>query len=122
MPSAKSLRGSAAERAVAQHLQRLGFEIVATNLRLGRLEIDVVARDGPVIAVVEVRTRGIGAWTRGLGSVDGKKRRRIRLAGARLWQRRYRTDASVERLRFDVASVTFPEEGEPRIEYVVAAF
>jgi putative endonuclease len=41
---------------VAAWLAGQGYDIVATNLRLGALEIDVVARKGPVIAVVEVRT------------------------------------------------------------------
>jgi putative endonuclease len=94
---------------------------VATNLRVGHLELDVVARQGPLVVVVEVRTRGAGAWTTGLGSIDAGKRLRIRRAGERLWQRRYRADASVERMRFDAASVTF-QAGEAEVEYVEAAF
>jgi Holliday junction resolvase-like predicted endonuclease len=74
-----------------------------------------------VVAVVEVRTRGASAWTSGLGSIGYEKRRRIRRAGERLWQRRYRKDASVERLRFDAASVRLDVE-PPEIEYVIAAF
>ena len=113
--------GGRAERAVVDFLERAGAAIVGTNLRVGKLELDVVAREGPVIIVVEVRTRGAGAWTTGFGSIDGEKRRRIRRAGERLWQRRYKHDESVERLRFDAASVTF--EGETaHVEYVRAAF
>jgi len=102
-------------------LSERGFQIVATNLRLSYLEIDVVARRGDLIVVVEVRSRGRGAWTSGFGSLDGKKRYRIRLAGQRLWQRRYQHDPSVNRLRYDAASVTFGPSG-PKIEYVEAAF
>jgi len=80
-----------------------------------------VARRGDLVVVVEVRSRGSGAWTSGFGSIDGKKRYRIRLAGQRLWQRRYRNDLSVKRLRFDAASVVFGAAG-PVIEYVEAAF
>jgi putative endonuclease len=120
-PSEAARRGSAAELAVVGFLQERGWEIVATNLRVGRLELDVVARDGAVIAVVEVRSRGAGAWTSGLGSIDRQKRERIRRAGERLWNRRYKSDTSVEHLRFDAASVTF-EDGQPVIEYVPAAF
>lgn len=72
--------------------------------------------------VVEVRSRGAGAWTSGFGSIDGRKRYRLRLAGQRLWQRRYRDDASVNRLRFDVANVRFGSDGSTTIEYVEAAF
>ncbi len=98
-----------------------GYDIVARNLRIGALEIDIVARNGPVVCVIEVRTRGASAWTSGLGSIGIVKRIRIRRAGERLWQRRYRRDSSVERLRFDAASVNLDVE-PPEVEYVVAAF
>jgi putative endonuclease len=113
--------GVAAELAVAEWLVARGYAIVATNLRVGHLEIDVVARHGDLVVVVEVRSRGAGAWTSAFGSVDATKRRRLRRAGERLWQRRYRQDPSVQRLRFDVASVTF-EAGAARVEYAEAAF
>ncbi len=81
----------------------------------------MVARRGDTVVVVEVRTRGASAWTSGFGSLDGRKRYRIRLAGQRLWARRYRHDASVKHLRFDAASVHFGPDGA-RVEYVPAAF
>jgi putative endonuclease len=114
-------RGARAEALVVAWLVEQGYEIVATNLRIGALEIDVVARLGPVVAVVEVRTRGPTARTSGMGSITRLKRERLRRVGERLWQRRYRRDTSVERLRFDVASVRLDSE-PPSIEYVVAAF
>ncbi len=113
--------GRRAEAAVVRYLEREGYQIVDTNLRLGHLELDIVARQAATIVVVEVRTRGAGAWTTAFGSIDAQKRQRIRRGGERLWQRRYRSDPSVERMRFDAASVTF-EGGEARIDYVVAAF
>jgi putative endonuclease len=124
MPEGGSPRarlGQRAEEAVAHYLERAGFSIVARNLRLGRLELDIVARRAELILVVEVRTRGVGSWTSGLGSVSRAKRERIRRAGQRLWHDRYRADPSVERMRFDAASVHF-EGGEADIDYVVAAF
>lgn len=107
---------------MAAYLRSHGYQIVAQNLRIGKLELDLVARKDRVIAVVEVRTRGKGAWTTGLGSLAQAKRQRIRRAGERLWQRRYRNDESIERLRFDAASVQFDADDEPSVEYVVAAF
>lgn len=114
--------GRAAERAVAHWLRARGFQIVAANLRVGRYELDLVARSGALVVVVEVRTRGRTAWTRPFGSLDWAKRRRIRLAGDWLWQRRYRDDPSVSRMRFDAASVVFDAQNQARIEYSPAAF
>ena len=114
--------GQRAEAAVVAYLEREGATIVATNLRVGRLELDIVAREGPLIVVVEVRARGPGAWTRGFGSLSSEKRARIRRAAERLWQRRYKNDPSAERLRIDAASVVLSESGEAVIEYAKAAF
>jgi Holliday junction resolvase-like predicted endonuclease len=52
-------------------------------LRVNRYEIDIVARSGALVVIVEVRNRGAGAWTTAFGSMDGAKRR-IRFAGERL--------------------------------------
>jgi len=114
--------GARAERLVVEYLVGRGFSIVATNLRLGALELDIVARHAELVVVVEVRTRGSTAWETGLGSIGAAKRERVRRAGERLWDRRYRDDTSVERMRFDVASVTWGDDGRPTIEYVEAAF
>jgi putative endonuclease len=123
--SPRARLGQRAEEAVARYLESAGFSIVARNLRIGRLELDIVARRAELILVVEVRTRGPGSWTTGLGSVGRAKRERIRRAGQRLWRDRFKADASVERLRFDAASVRF-RDGEPDIDpdidYVAAAF
>lgn len=113
--------GRRAEQVVVEYLERRGLRIEGTNLRLGSLEIDIVARDGPVIVVIEVRTRGPGAWTSSFGSMSATKLKRIRWAGERLWRLRYRHDPTVERMRFDAAAVTFGAAG-PSLEYVEAAF
>jgi len=113
--------GRRAEAAVVRYLEESGAAIVATNLRIGRLEIDIVARESRVVLVVEVRARGPGAWTRGFGSLAAAKQKRIRQAAERLWQRRYRNDTSVDRLRIDAASVTLSND-EAVVEYVKAAF
>lgn len=79
-------------------------------------------RDGPVIVVIEVRTRGPGSWQRALDSVDIRKRARVRTAGERLWRDRFKRDASVERMRFDIAAVEIHPDGTATIEHVKAAF
>jgi len=120
-PRSRKQIGDDAEQAVAEYLLRNGAEIVARNLRIGALEIDIVARTGALILVVEVRCRSKRAWTSAFSSIDGMKRLRLRRAGERLWNRRYRRDPTVERLRFDVASVHY-HEGTAQIEYVSGAF
>jgi putative endonuclease len=45
------------EDLAARHLATKGYEILARNWRCRAGEIDLVARDGPALAIVEVRTR-----------------------------------------------------------------
>ncbi len=112
--------GRRAESVVADYLFAAGFGILARNLRLGRLEIDVVARDRGLVAIVEVRTRGRGAYVTALASVDRAKRDRLRRAAAELWRTRLVGAADVERVRIDVAAVTF-EGSSSRLEYIEGA-
>jgi putative endonuclease len=114
--------GRRAEEAAASFLEAGGFVILGRNVRVGRLEIDLVVRDGPVVAIVEVRTRGDGAWVRAFDSVDWRKRARVRSAGTALWRSRFKADPTLERMRFDLVGVTFDEDGRARCEHLKAAF
>jgi Holliday junction resolvase-like predicted endonuclease len=81
-----------------------------------------VAKDGDTIVVVEVRTRGVTAWQTGMESIARTKARRVRSAGEKLWRQRFLRDPTVNRMRFDVAVVTFDETGAPSIEYARGVF
>jgi putative endonuclease len=120
--SLRRIVGARAEDAAAAHLEQLGLAIIGRNVRVGRAEIDLVARDGPVIVIVEVRTRGASSYQRALDSIDARKRARLRAAGAHLWRARFARDPSLERMRFDAAAVTFSPDGEALVEHVRAAF
>ncbi len=113
-------RGRLAELAVADYLVADGFIVLGLNMRLGRLELDVVAQRGDLVAVVEVRTRGSGSFEGAFESVSPRKRARLLRAVERLWQERLAAMPSVERVRIDVAAVTF-DGGTTRIEYAAGA-
>jgi putative endonuclease len=113
--------GRCAEELAARYLEGLGWTILGRNVRVSRLELDIVARDGGVVIVVEVRTRGRGAWERPLDSVDARKRMRVRRAGEALWRSRFKLDPTLERMRFDLIAVDLEREGGPAIEHLRAA-
>jgi putative endonuclease len=112
--------GRRAESAVADFLFADGFTLLARNLRLGALELDVVARKGCLVVIVEVRTRGPGAWVGAFESVTWAKQRRILRAAERLWRTRLARSVTIQRVRMDVAAVTFAG-GRTSIEYVAGA-
>jgi putative endonuclease len=98
--------GRRAELAVADYLFACGFDLLARNLRLGRLEIDVVARRGSLVVMTEVRTRGATSFLGPFASVTRAKRLRLRAAADRLWRARL-ARMDIERVRIDVAAVAF---------------
>jgi putative endonuclease len=95
--------------------------VLATNLRVNYLEIDLLVQDGRTLVLVEVRTRSRDSWTSALGSIDGWKRTRLRRAGERLWRRQYKFRPEFDHVRFDVAAVTW-KDGQAEVEYIRAAF
>lgn len=103
----RQARGRRAEHLVAEHLQAKGFTILEQNLRLGALELDIVAKRDRLCVVCEVRSRTKNAWVHPAETLTSAKRDRVRRAARALLGRpEYRG----LQLRLDVAAVTFGEE------------
>ncbi len=95
-----------------------GWTIEASNYRFGRREVDVVARRGPLIAFVEVKTRAGSGYGAPEEAVTRLKRREIEIvAGDYLW--RHRLD-EVD-VRFDVIAVTVAGR-DVRVEHIEDAW
>ena len=120
--TARRRRAQLAEQVAAEHVSAAGLIILDRNLRVHQLELDIVARDVDVIAIIEVRTRGHGSWAKALATVDYKKQDRLRRAAKLLWARRFSKMAGIERVRFDVVAVDLADETAPIVDYVRAAF
>jgi len=99
-------------------LARLGYEIVARNVRLAGAEIDLVARDGDAIVFVEVRSRSHRRHGGPLETIGAVKRLRIARAAAAFLAR---AGASARPARFDVLGVDWRGE-EPVVSVVRGAF
>ena len=100
--------GREGEQRAARYLESRGYRIVARNVRADRVEIDLVARRGRVLAFVEVKTRRVRTRddgpSHGLAAeaVDGRKQARLR-RGAGAWlDTMPEARRGVGRLRFDV--------------------
>lgn len=112
--------GGAAEDAVAARLIEDGWSILGRRVRVGKLEVDVLARRRDIVACVEVRGRRIDALVTAIDSIDWKKQRSLAKAARALWSRRFARDESVRVVRIDVATVTYGP-GAPVIEIVEGA-
>ena len=94
-------RGVLAERLCRWHLRLRGWRIVAADWRCPSGEIDILARRGGVLAIIEVKSRSDIASA--AASVAPRQRRRIaRAASAFLLMR---PDLAELALRFDVMLV-----------------
>ena len=65
--------GQRGEQAAARFLYSRGFEILARNWRSGRYEIDIVARRGDVIHIIEVKCRKANGLTTPYEALTAKK-------------------------------------------------
>ena len=49
--------GEKGEQLAQAHLLKLGYQILNTNYQYGHLELDIVAKDGEELVIVEVKAR-----------------------------------------------------------------
>jgi putative endonuclease len=115
--------GRLGEQLAAEHLARLGFEIVERNYRTRWGELDIVAFDGRTLAFCEVKTRRMSeAGAEPLDAVRTRKRAQVRKMAAQwLAERVERPYADI--LRFDAIGITLDSVGGlARLEHVEDAF
>ncbi|MCB2102941.1 MAG: YraN family protein [Rhodobacterales bacterium] len=98
------LRGRRAEGLCVLALRLKGYRILARRLKTPAGEIDILARRGRVLAVVEVKTRAAAAAA--LEAVTPRQRQRLARAAEALTALRPDLFADGPDLRFDVMAVT----------------
>jgi putative endonuclease len=101
--------GRLGERLAAEHLERLGYRIVARNHRTRFGEIDLVAADDETLVFCEVKTRRAGSgapWE----ALDDRKRKQVRTMGA-AWLAETHERPRTAELRFDAVGVIVDARG-----------
>jgi len=111
-------RGVEGERIAKTFLQLRGWTILEHRFRLGRWEVDLIARRRGVIAFVEVKTRSSHQLGSPVDAVTWAKKREVARV-ARGWVDRFGGPAWT--YRFDVIGVTMTAEG-PLVQHVESAF
>jgi len=111
--------GAYGEGLAVDYLRSAGLKVVQRNWRCQFGEIDIVALDGHVTAIVEVKTRSSLEYGLPLEAVDLAKQRRLKQL-AWMWLR-LRRGPWVD-VRFDVVSVLIEQGGDPVIEHYKGVF
>ncbi|MDQ3740962.1 MAG: YraN family protein [Actinomycetota bacterium] len=112
--------GRDGEQLAAEHLERLGYEIVARNHRTRYGEIDLVAADRDTLVFVEVKSRrGRGVpWE----ALDDRKQRQVRRMGF-AFLNEVPDRPRRKGVRFDAIGVTFDGAGRmTSLEHLEGAF
>jgi putative endonuclease len=112
--------GRSAEDVAARFLEAQGATLLLRNYRRRLGELDLVARLGDVLLIVEVRTRSSNRYGGAAASVGPRKQLRIVRAAQQLLQQR--RDLAALRARFDVIVVEEAAARAPRVEWITHAF
>ena len=109
--------GKLGEDLAVQYLTDKGYEILERNWRNIHKEIDIIAKEGDDLVIVEVKARQTDEY----GEPDiavTKRKQRMLIAAANAYILRNNLDMST---RFDIVSIVF-KDGEPVIEHIEDAF
>ena len=114
--------GLAGEDAAFFYLLRKGFTVVARRWSAGNLrgDLDLVAWKGPLLCIIEVKTRTAHDLTAAEVAVDNHKRRMVRRL-ARAYVRQL-PQKEMPPVRFDVLSVYLLPEKAPEFQHFEGSF
>ena len=109
--------GNKGEQIAKEFLQKKGYKILDTNWYNHHCELDIVAKDGDELVIVEVKTRTTSIYGDPSDAVNKKKMNRM-VNTADSYIRRYNINCET---RFDIISIVY-EKGRHQIEHIKDAF
>jgi putative endonuclease len=112
---AKDAVGKYGEDLAARHFVGAGFTVLARNWRCPVGEIDIVARDGDVLVIAEVKTRRSTMYGTPAEAITRHKADKLREL-ALMWLREHPGGGC--QVRFDVVSVLLPKAGAAQLEHL----
>ena len=115
----KDALGRYGEAIAARFLTDTGHQLIETNWRCGRGEIDIIASHGQTLVICEVKTRSSVAFGEPAEAVDVTKSRRLRLLATQ-WLAEH--PGNWETIRFDVVAVLRGARGPAQVRHLRGAF
>jgi len=118
----RSLVGQNGEAAALRRYTAAGYALVARNWRCPLGDLDLVVARAPTLVVCEVKARRGSGHGGPFDAVTRDKQRRIRRLAEAFLASRPELAASLDEVRFDVASVSFGADGRPLVHVFEDAF
>ncbi len=95
--------GKWGEDLAARELRHRGYVVLERNQRVGRGEVDLVARHGGTVVLVEVKTRRTSTFGEARDAISSAKARRLVNLGHRYAQATSTTDWRIDVVAIDIA-------------------
>ena len=106
--------GKWGEDIAADYLKKKGYEIIERDWKSGHHDLDIVAKDGNTLVIVEVKTRRNRLFGDPEEAVDYRKLQNLRLAiNHYIKYRRINSD-----VRFDIITVVGTMGQQPEIDHI----
>ena len=106
--------GKWGEDIAARFLEDEGYEILDRDWKSGHHDLDIVARDGQTLVIVEVKTRRNRLFGNPEESIDYKKRQSLQTA----INHYVKSHATSRSLRFDVITIVSMIGSKPEIDHI----
>ena len=114
----KKQLGSQGERAAITHLEKMGWEILKTNLEVPPGECDIVGRDGRTMVFVEVKTAGKNSPVPPEEEITYQKKETLRRVARYVISRFSEPPAC----RFDVITLRYGDGSGGKLRHLENAF
>ncbi len=110
--------GKQGEALALAYLKEKGYEILATNWRYRRSEIDIIAKDQKTLVFIEVKTRSSDYFGKPEVAVTERKKQLLIDAGTAYMQEIMHT----WEIRFDIIAIVLRSENDVEITHYIDAF
>jgi putative endonuclease len=110
--------GKKGEALAVNFLQKNGFDILETNWRFRKLEVDIIAKEKDVLVFVEVKTRSTDFFGHPEEFVDPAKEKHLAKAAAE-YMALIKHDWAI---RFDVVAIVLKNNNDWDLKHIKDAF
>ena len=110
--------GETGESIAVKFLKKNGYKIIEQNYRCKLGEIDIIARDGSVLAFIEVKARRTDEFGGPKWAVTSRKQRKISMVALKYLKE---TEQMGKKARFDVVAIRLLHS-DPDVEIIKNAF
>ena len=110
--------GQQGEALACTFLSEKGYELLETNWRYKRAEVDIIAKDGKILVFIEVKTRSTDYFGAPEAFITDKKKRLLSDAASA-----YMEEIGHDwEIRFDYVSVIYKDKGNFYLKHFEDAF